>query len=196
MSDSPRFLEIMDTTLRDGEQTSGVSFSPSEKLTIARLLLTEVKVDRIEIASARVSEGELAAVKNITRWAKSNGFLNKVEVLTFVDGEVSIQWMQKAGAKVMNLLTKGSLNHLTHQLKKKPQQHFDEIAAVIALGKKKGLETNVYLEDWSNGMRHSREYVFQYLDFIQHQPVKRVMLPDTLGVLTPFESFAFISEIV
>jgi D-citramalate synthase len=191
-----RYIEIMDTTLRDGEQTSGVSFSPSEKLTIAQLLLTEVKVDRIEIASARVSDGEFAAVKAITKWAKANGFLNKVEVLTFVDGDVSVQWMLKAGAKVMNLLTKGSLNHLTHQLKKKPEQHFAEVAAVIALARKKGLECNVYLEDWSNGMRHSKEYVFQYLDFLQQQPVKRVMLPDTLGVLVPAEVAAFISEIV
>src|SRR5438105_11150212 len=182
-----RYIEIMDTTLRDGEQTSGVSFSPSEKLTIAQLLLTEVKVDRIEIASARVSEGEFDAVKAITKWAKANDLLHKVEVLTFVDGDVSVQWMLKAGAKVMNLLTKGSLNHLTHQLKKKPEQHFEEVAAVIALATKKALESNVYLEHWSNGMRHSREYVFQYLDFLQTQPIKRVMLPDTLGVLTPSE---------
>lgn len=191
-----RYLEIMDTTLRDGEQTSGVSFTVSEKLTIARLLLTEVKVDRIEIASARVSEGEFAAVKAITKWAKTNGFLNKIEVLTFVDGEVSIKWMQQAGAKVMNLLTKGSLNHLTHQLKKKPEQHFEEVAAVIKLARKKGLECNVYLEDWSNGMRHSQEYVFQYLDFLTKQPVKRIMLPDTLGVLIPSEVHDFISAIV
>jgi len=191
-----RHIEIMDTTLRDGEQTSGVSFSASEKLTIARLLLTEVKVDRIEIASARVSEGEFAAVKAITKWAKANGFLNRVEVLTFVDGDVSVQWMLKAGAKVMNLLTKGSLNHLTHQLKKKPEQHFAEVAAVIGLAKKKGLDCNVYLEDWSNGMRHSKEYVFQYLDFLRDQPVKRIMLPDTLGVLTPSEVYEYISEIV
>src|SRR6185503_14294 len=155
MSGDQRYIEIMDTTLRDGEQTSGVSFSPSEKLTIARLLLTEVKVDRIEIASARVSEGELSAVKAITKWAKANDLINRVEVLTFVDGEMSIQWMQKAGAKVMNLLTKGSLNHLTHQLKKKPEEHFKEVAAVINLAKKKGIDCNVYLEDWSNGMRHS-----------------------------------------
>lgn len=196
MSEAQRYLEIMDTTLRDGEQTSGVSFSASEKLTIAIFLLTEVKVDRIEIASARVSDGEFAAVKAITKWAKANGFLNKVEVLTFVDGDTSVQWMQQAGAKVMNLLTKGSLNHLTHQLKKKPEQHFAEVAAAIALAKRKGLECNVYLEDWSNGMRHSREYVFQYLDFLQQQPVKRVMLPDTLGVLTPAEVFEFVSSIV
>ena len=191
-----RYIEIMDTTLRDGEQTSGVSFSPSEKLTIAQLLLTEVKVDRIEIASARVSDGEFAAVKAITKWAKANGFLNKVEVLTFVDGDVSVEWMQQAGAKVMNLLTKGSLNHLTYQLKKKPEQHFADIAAVIALAKKKGLECNVYLEDWSNGMRHSRDYVFQYLDFLSKQPIKRIMLPDTLGILIPSEVFEFISTIV
>jgi len=196
MSQLKRHIEIMDTTLRDGEQTSGVSFSASEKLTIAQLLLTEVKVDRIEIASARVSEGEFDAVKKITKWAKANGYLQKVEVLTFVDGEISVQWMQDVGAKVLNLLTKGSLNHLTHQLKKKPEEHFADVAATIALANKKGLECNVYLEDWSNGMRHSRDYVFQYLDFLVTQPVKRIMLPDTLGILIPSEVFEFVSSIV
>lgn len=196
MSKSPRYIEIMDTTLRDGEQTSGVSFSSSEKLTIAQLLLTEVKVDRIEIASARVSDGEFDAVKKITRWAKSKGLLKKIEVLTFVDGTVSIDWMTKAGAKVMNLLTKGSLNHLTHQLKKTPEQHFSDIAKVISLARKKGIEVNVYLEDWSNGMRNSPEYVFQYLDFLSQQPVKRIMLPDTLGILEPHEVKHFIGMII
>jgi len=196
MAKSTRYIEIMDTTLRDGEQTSGVSFSAAEKLTIAQILLTEVKVDRIEIASARVSDGEFEAVKKITRWAKSKNMLGKVEVLTFVDGAISIDWMVGAGAKVQNLLTKGSLNHLTHQLKKTPTQHFAEIAKVIALAKKKGIETNVYLEDWSNGMRNSPDYVFQYLDFITKQPVKRVMLPDTLGILTPDEVTDFIGQII
>ncbi len=196
MPKSPRYIEIMDTTLRDGEQTSGVSFSASEKLTIAQILLTEVKVDRIEVASARVSDGEFDAVKKITRWAKSKGLLKKIEVLTFVDGQVSIDWMTKAGAKVMNLLTKGSLNHLKHQLKKTPEQHFAEIAAVFALAKKKGIECNVYLEDWSNGMRNSPGYVFQYLDFLVTQPVKRIMLPDTLGILKPEEVADFIGQII
>ena len=196
MPKSTRYIEIMDTTLRDGEQTSGVSFSAAEKLTIAQILLTEVKVDRIEIASARVSDGEFEAVKKITSWAKSKNMLGKVEVLTFVDGAISIDWMVGAGAKVQNLLTKGSLNHLTHQLKKTPAQHFAEIAKVIALAKKKGIETNVYLEDWSNGMRNSPDYVFQYLDFITKQPVKRVMLPDTLGILTPDEVTDFIGQII
>ncbi|CAM3509719.1 alpha-isopropylmalate synthase regulatory domain-containing protein [Zobellia roscoffensis] len=191
-----RKLEIMDTTLRDGEQTSGVSFSVSEKLTLAKLLLEELKVDRIEVASARVSEGEFEAVKQISQWAKEKGCLNKVEVLTFVDGGVSIDWMNQVGAKVQNLLTKGSLNHLTHQLKKTPEQHFSDIAKTIALAAESNIETNVYLEDWSNGMRNSKEYVFQYLDFLTQQPVKRILLPDTLGVLTHTETFDFISETV
>lgn len=111
-------IEIMDTTLRDGEQTSGVSFLPSEKLQIAKLLLEELRVDRIEVASARVSEGEMEGVKRITNWAEERGFLGSIEVLGFVDTPKSVDWMVEAGAKVMNLLTKGSLNHLTHQLKK------------------------------------------------------------------------------
>ena len=57
----------MDTTLRDGEQTSGVSFNAREKLSIARLLLEELCVSRIEIASARVSQGEQEAVRRIAR---------------------------------------------------------------------------------------------------------------------------------
>ncbi|MBS1527189.1 MAG: 2-isopropylmalate synthase [Bacteroidetes bacterium] len=186
----------MDTTLRDGEQTSGVSFSASEKLTIAQLLLTEVKVDRIEIASAKVSEGEFQAVKKITEWAEANGFIDRIEVLTFVDGEVSVDWMRRAGAKVMNLLTKGSLNHLTYQLKKTPEQHFKEVAAVIAYANKHGIECNVYLEDWSNGMRHSKEYVYQYLDFLVKQPIKRILLPDTLGVLIPSEVKEYLTPII
>jgi D-citramalate synthase len=196
MSQVKRHIEIMDTTLRDGEQTSGVSFSSSEKLTIAQLLLTEVKVDRIEIASARVSEGEFQAVSKITEWAAANGYIDKIEVLTFTDGTTSVDWMIRAGAKVMNLLTKGSLNHLTYQLKKTPEQHFREIAEVIAYAKQNDIKTNVYLEDWSNGMRHSPEYVFQYLDFLATQPVERVLLPDTLGVLTPAETRQYLTAIV
>jgi D-citramalate synthase len=191
-----RTIEIMDTTLRDGEQTSGVSFSASEKLTLAKLLLDELKVDRIEVASARVSQGELDAVKQITSWAKSEKYLDRIEVLTFVDGGVSLEWMKKAGAKVQNLLTKGSLNHLTHQLKKTPKQHFNAIKKVVEQAKKQRVQTNVYLEDWSNGMRNSKEYVFEFLDFLSTQPIKRILLPDTLGVITYTETFAFISEIV
>jgi D-citramalate synthase len=191
-----RKIEIMDTTLRDGEQTSGVSFSISEKLTITQLLIEELNVDRVEIASARVSEGEFQAVKSILVWAEENGYTDRIEVLSFVDNGVSIDWMVNSGVKVQNLLTKGSLNHLTHQLKKTPEQHFDEIAYVIELAELNDIATNVYLEDWSNGMRNSPEYVYRYLDFLVTQPIKRILLPDTLGILTPVETYQFLTDLI
>ncbi|MEP2059006.1 MAG: alpha-isopropylmalate synthase regulatory domain-containing protein [Maribacter litoralis] len=191
-----RKLEIMDTTLRDGEQTSGVSFSASEKLTLAKLLLEELKVDRIEVASARVSDGELEAVQKITEWAAEKGLLERVEVLTFVDGGVSLDWMKTSGAISQNLLTKGSLNHLKYQLKKTPEQHFAEIAEIFKQATERGIINNIYLEDWSNGMRNSKAYVFEFLEFLSTQNVKRILLPDTLGILTHTETYAYLKEII
>ena len=81
IKENEKRIEILDTTLRDGEQTSGVSFVPHEKLMIARMLLQDVNVDRVEVASARVSEGEKEAVKGICRWASRAGKLDRVEVL-------------------------------------------------------------------------------------------------------------------
>ncbi len=191
-----RKVEIMDTTLRDGEQTSGMSFSSSEKLTIAKLLLEELNVDRIEIASARVSDGEFTAVKNITNWAKENDYLNKVEVLTFLDNGVSINWLSESGAKVQNLLTKGSFNHLKYQIRKTPKEHFNDVYNSVYEARKLNIDTNVYLVDWSNGMRNSPDYVFDYLDFLSTLPIKRVLLPDTLGVLSPKETYNYLSVII
>ena len=189
-------ISVMDTTLRDGEQTSGVSFTFDEKLSMAKLLLEELKVDRIEIASARVSEGELEAVKKIAAWAASKGDLDKVEVLGFVDGMVSVDWIVGAGCKVLNLLAKGSLHHVTHQLRKTPGEHINDIREVIVYAVSKSLKVNLYLEDWSNGMRHSPEYVYNLIDNLADQPIQHFMLPDTLGILNPDETYAFCKQTI
>jgi (R)-citramalate synthase len=190
-----RKIEIMDTTLRDGEQTSGVSFLPSEKLQIAKLLLEELKVDRIEVASARVSEGEMEGVKKITQWASEKGYLDRVEVLGFVDTPASVDWILESGAQVMNLLTKGSENHLTHQLKKTPEAHFEDIRKSVEYAQSKKVSVNVYLEDWSNGMRNSINYTMDLIGHLTQLPVRRIMLPDTLGLLHPREVSHFIKLI-
>lgn len=189
-------IELMDTTLRDGEQTSGVSFVPHEKLMIARLLLEELKVDRIEVGSARVSDGELDAVKMICDWAARRNMLQRVEVLGFVDGRSSLEWIQKAGCRVINLLCKGSLKHCSCQLKKTLDEHAADIIAVVQYADEMDIDVNVYLEDWSNGMKHSPEYVFQLMDALKNTSIKRFMLPDTLGVLNPLEVVEFMRKMV
>ena len=184
----------MDTTLRYGEQTSGVSFVPHEKLMIARLLLEDLKVDRVEVASARVSEGEFEAVKMICAWAARRNLLQKVEVLGFVDGHTSVDWIQSAGCRVINLLCKGSLKHCTQQLKKTPEEHLADVIDVVHYADEQDITVNVYLEDWSNGIKDSPEYVFQLMDGLKETSIKRFMLPDTLGVLNPLQVIEYMRK--
>ena len=189
-------VEILDTTLRDGEQTRGVSFAPSEKLNMARVLLEKVGVNRIEIASARVSEGEHRAVEMISRWAKSRGYLDRVEVLGFVDGHVSVDWIHGCGCNTIDLLTKGSLNHLNYQLRKTPEQHFADIRECVDYAHSLGMVVNAYVEDWSNGMRTSIDYVYDLVEVLMKAGVKHIMLPDTLGVLNPLDVLEYIHKMI
>ncbi len=189
-------IEIMDCTLRDGEQTNGVSFLPHEKLMIARALLSDVKVDRIEIASAGVSEGEKDAVRMICRYAELNGMLNKVEVLGFVDGNKSVDWIHDCGGRVINLLAKGSLKHCEFQLKKTIDEHIHDIIEVLDYAKNSNMQVNLYLEDWSSGMKDSPEYVFKLIDSLHDKNICRFLLPDTLGILSPTQTMDYISQVV
>lgn len=182
-------IEIMDTTLRDGEQTSTVSFSSQEKMSIARLLLGDLGVNRIEIASARVSDGEFETVKKIAKWAASTGHLDKIEVLGFIDKGASLKWIDDAGGKTINLLTKGSYKHVTEQLRKTPEQHLEDIIYEVELAQRMGISVNIYLEDWSNGIIHSEDYVYFIMDRLKDLPIKRFMIPDTLGILNPHSTW-------
>ncbi len=189
-------LEILDTTLRDGEQTSGVSFTVGEKLSIAKLILEELKVDRLEIASARVSEGEYEGSRKIIEWAKSKGLVDRIEILGFVDDGVSLNWIEEAGGKVINLLCKGSERHCVKQLRKTPEEHLEDIIANIEAADKLGITVNVYLEDWSNGMIDSPEYVYNLVEGIRKTTAKRIMLPDTLGILNHEQVGKFCTQMV
>jgi D-citramalate synthase len=184
-------VEIMDTTLRDGEQTSGVSFAADEKLSIAQMLVNDLCVDRIEIASARVSEGEFDGVRRVAAWARGAGSIDRLEVLGFIDGGVSVNWIEKAGCKVVNLLCKGSYKHLSGQLGKTLDEHLDDIASVVDMARRKDISVNVYLEDWSNGMKNDPDYVFRLVDGLMRLPILRYMLPDTLGVLNPLSTWDY-----
>ena len=215
------YVEIMDSTLRDGEQTNGVSFLPHEKLVMARKLLYDVNVDRIEVASARVSEGEREAVTRICAFAEKVGLLERVEVLGFVDGGKSVDWIKECGGQVINLLAKGSLKHCTQQLRKTPEMHISDIRREVEYAVQQGLSVNLYLEDWSNGMKDSPEYVYQLMDAltlneavpedsaqstqakagapkgtVAKLKIQRFMLPDTLGVMNPLQVIEYFRKML
>ena len=142
-----RHIRLLDTTLRDGEQTQGVSFSANEKVNIARSLLQSLKVDRIEVASACVSEGEQNAVAKICQWAKGEGLVDKIEILGFVDYRRSVDWIIKAGGTVINLLAKGSEKHCREQLGKDLTSHINDIERTVEYAKEKGVRVKKYVDD-------------------------------------------------
>lgn len=191
-----RTIEIMDTTLRDGEQMQNVSYTQEEKLAISKILLTEVKVDRLEVTSARVSEGEKKSVLKMLDWAKEANLVDRFEILSFVDKDKSVEWAKSVGIKRINLLTKGSCKHCTEQLRKTPEQHAQDIRETVLYAADNDIEVNVYLEDFSNGIKTSPDYVYLMIDAFLTLPIKRIMLPDTLGILNPFDTYHYISEIV
>ena len=190
------FVEIMDSTLRDGEQTSGVSFLPHEKLMMARMLLNDLNVDRIEVASARVSDGEREAVSMICRYASRIDKLERVEVLGFIDGGKSIDWAAECGCKTVNLLAKGSLKHCTQQLQKTPEEHIENIHREVRYAHSKGITVNLYLEDWSNGMKDSPSYVYTLMDALCDVGIRRFMLPDTLGIMNPLQCIEYFRKML
>ena len=186
MDNDVRYIQVMDTTLRDGEQTQGVSFSPAEKVSVAKALLESLRVDRLEVASACVSEGEQEAVRSINEWAKAEGFGDAVEVLGFADHKRSVDWIVAANGNVINLLTKGSEKHCREQLGKTLEEHVDQVLQTVNYALACGLKVNVYLEDWSNGYADSPDYVFAFMDSIKDAGIDHFMLPDTWGdMLSP-----------
>ena len=190
------YVQLLDTTLRDGEQTRHVGFSTSEKVTIAEALLGTLKVDRIEVASASVSEGEKEAVVRVLDWAQASGYAEQVEVLGFVDKTHSAEWILSTGAQVMNLLTKGSERHCRMQLRKTLHEHLADIRSTTEYAVGKGLRVNVYLEDWSNGYRENPEYVYSMIEGLKNIGVGNIMLPDTLGVMTPEDVSKALADMV
>jgi D-citramalate synthase len=92
---------------------------------------------------------------------------------------------------VVNLLAKGSLRHAREQLHKTPDEHLADIKSVIRYARENGISVNLYLEDWSNGMIHSRDYIFFLMDGLKGEEIDRIMLPDTLGILNHMQTYEF-----
>ncbi|MDX2320078.1 MAG: alpha-isopropylmalate synthase regulatory domain-containing protein [Moritella sp.] len=189
-------VQLMDTTLRDGEQTQGVSFTPDEKVSIAKALLQSLNVDRIEVASARVSLGEKNAVASLMQWAEQEQVADRIEILGFVDHTKSVDWIKSSGAKVINLLTKGSEKHCIEQLRKTSSAHIADVRETIHYAMEQGLRVNIYLEDWSNGYCDNPDYVYNMITELADLPIQHYMLPDTLGVMSPDEVHTSLSDMI
>ena len=157
-------VEVMDVTLRDGEQMNDVSYTPDEKLSTAQVVLAEVQIDRdrdsqrtSERRRARGGKGDLA-VESLTRVRRAS------ENLRLHDDEASAPCIDDLGGTVMNVLAKGFLKHLNTRLRKTTEQHLQDIDETVCQAERFSVAINLLVEDWSNDTTNSGTYVPEFIN--------------------------------
>ena len=182
-------IKVLDTTLRDGEQTPGVSLTSMEKLRIASKL-DEIGLDFIEAGSAITSEGERKSIKEIT----SQGF--NAEILSFSRPlTTDINYCLDCDVDAVNLVVPTSDLHIFDKLKITKDELIEMSNSAVDYCKDHGLIVELSAEDASRSNVNFLKNVF--LNAIDHG-ADRVCVCDTVGILTPdtsFELFNSLSDI-
>ncbi|MEM3737451.1 MAG: 2-isopropylmalate synthase [Candidatus Bathyarchaeia archaeon] len=179
-------IRLFDTTLRDGEQTPGVSLSPEDKLRIAKAL-DEFGVDVIEGGFARVSKGDFLALQMMAR----EGL--RAEVCSMSRGvEEDIKAAADCGAQSIHLVLPTSELHLKHKLKKSTGELLQLATECVKYAKKLGLIVELSAED---GSRSDMAFLKEFFSTGLSAGADRLCLCDTVGCLTPERSYEMVSDL-
>ncbi len=178
-------MKFFDTTLRDGEQTPGISLTPEKKLSIARAIDT-LGVEVIEAGFACISPGEFEAVKLVA----SEGL--DAEICSATRGVIKdIDAAIQAGVDSVNIIIPTSDLHIKTKLGKTREEILEMTAAAVAHAKDHGLVAEISTED---GSRADREYLKTLIGAAFEAGLDRVTVCDTVGTLTPGGAFDLYSE--
>ncbi len=184
-TDFKKRIRFLDTTLRDGEQTPGVSLTPEKKLKIAKKL-DGLGVDVIEAGFAAVSKGEFEAVRLIA----SEGL--EAEVCSAARGvRKDIDKAVEAGVDSVNVIVPTSDLHLSEKLGKTRGQLLEMMADAVAHAKDHDLVVELSTED---GSRTDRSFLKRVVKRALDFGVDRTALCDTVGILTPERTHGLFSE--
>ena len=169
-------VRIFDTTLRDGEQSPGVSLSPDQKLTIAKKL-DALGVDALEAGFPMVSTGEQQAIKMITG-AGLNAEIcglaraNKKDIDAAVD----------VGLNYIHTFIATSHIHMEYKLKLTRDEVLSKAIEAVEYGKSRGLQVEFSAED---ATRSDREFLKKVFSEVAKAGADRIDIPDTVGYSTP-----------
>ena len=169
-------VRIFDTTLRDGEQTPGVSLSPEKKLNIAKKL-DELGVDAIETGFPIISNGERESVKMITS-ANLNAELCGLARTNKKDIDAAID----CGLTYIHTFIATSDIHLEYKLKMTREQALEKAVEAVEYGKSRGLQVEFSAED---ATRTDREFLKHIFGEVAKAGADRIDIPDTVGYSTP-----------
>jgi len=176
-------LRFLDTTLRDGEQTPGVSLNPNQKLEIATKL-SDIGVDVIEVGSAAASLGERDAIKVISDAGLS------AEICTYVRAlKQDIDFAADYGADSVHLVIPVSDLHIVKKMKKTRDQVSKMAWDSVEYAKSRGLIVELSGEDASRADQAFLQHVFAEGVL---RGADRLCFCDTVGLLTPEKCAAFI----
>ncbi len=182
----PDKIRVFDTTLRDGEQTPGVSLTPENKLRIAQKL-DELGVDVIEAGFAAVSQGEMEAVKLI---AQQN---LKAEICSAARGtKGDINAVTKSNADSIHLIIPTSDLHLKYKIKKTREEILKITEERVEQAKKQGLIVELSAED---ATRTDINFLKKVFATGIAAGADRVVACDTVGILTPEKAFDLFSNL-
>jgi (R)-citramalate synthase len=179
-------VKFLDTTLRDGEQTPGVSLVPENKLRIAQRL-DELGVDVIEAGFAAVSEGEMDAVRLIAKAGL------RAEVSSAARGtRGDIDAVIKSGASTISMIIPTSDLHIECKLRKTREQVLKATEDTVSYAKVHGLKVDLLAED---ATRSDFKYLCEVFQTAVDCGVDRVTPCDTVGILTPDRAFEFFANL-
>ncbi|MDC0193912.1 2-isopropylmalate synthase [Candidatus Nitrosopelagicus sp.] len=169
-------VRIFDTTLRDGEQTPGVSLSPEKKLNIAKKL-DALGIDAIETGFPIISDGERNAVKMITSENLQSELCglartNKKDIDAAVD----------CGLNYIHTFIATSDIHLEYKLKMTREEALEKAINAVEYGKSRGLQVEFSAED---ATRTDREFLKNVFSQVAKAGADRIDIPDTVGYSTP-----------
>lgn len=169
-------VRIFDTTLRDGEQTPGVTVTPDQKVQIA-IKLDELGVDAIEAGFPIVSQGEMQAIKTIAKQGL------KAEVCGLARAtETDIDAAIKCDLKYVHTFIATSDIHMKYKLKMEPRQVMDRAVKAVEYAKKHGMQVEFSAED---ATRSDRQFLLKVFKAVTDAGADRIDIPDTVGYRTP-----------
>lgn len=169
-------IRIFDTTLRDGEQTPGVSLTPEEKLQIARQL-SRLGVDAIEAGFPISSEGEATGVKLIAK----EGLPVEVYALARAN-QRDIDAALRCDVGYLHIFLATSDLHLQHKLKLSREEALEKAVQAVSYAKEHGAVVEFSAED---ATRSDPEYLGRVFRSVCEAGADRVNIPDTVGVASP-----------
>ncbi|ACI18795.1 homocitrate synthase [Dictyoglomus thermophilum] len=180
-------IKIVDTTLRDGEQTAGVVFSKAEKLQIARML-DEIGVHQIEAGIPVMGGDEEEAIKAIVKAGL------KASIMGWNRAVISdIEASLRCGVDAVAISISTSDIHIKYKLKKTREWVLENMVKATEFAKKHGVYVSVNAEDAS---RTDMEFLLQFAKAAKEAGADRLRYCDTVGIMEPFTMYEVIKTII